>query len=640
MKKGWWPEVLYRPQKTKQMNHKRCLITAQIDKTLDSLQGSQWFSSLNLKSCYWQVEMDEESKPLTAFTVGLLGFYECKRMPFRLTNTPATFQRLMETCLGDLNLHWCIIYLDDIVMFKDLASHLERLEAVFQKLEEAGLKLKPSKCELFWRQLAYLGHVISAKGVATDESKIEAIKNWLTPTNVTEVRSFLGFMGYYCRFIPKFAQVACPLHELTSGENVGKKKAAIKWDSRCQQVFDDLKTLCTMAPILAYANFTKPFKLHTDACGTGLGTVLYQTKEDGTEAVIAYASRSLNKAESHYPAHKLEFLTLKWAVVEKFHEYLYGLTFDVYTDNNQLTYVLTTANLDAASHHWVTSLANYNFRLHYRAGKTNIDADALSRVSWPECMPDNLGTSLKVNAAAVRAIQEAALDQPACPIEAYSYDLHVIGAIQDSQQLAQMTLDDWRQAQEVDPVLGIIVKRLREGMLEQDWSKKTDSPKLSQYRREWNNLVLQKGVLYRRARPRESEETLLQLLLPIAQREVALMGCHDEVGHLGLECKLDLMLDRFFWPHMAVQVKEHIGKCHPCLAFKARQPKAPLENIMATHPLELIHLDYLCLEPGKGLEENVLVITDHFTRYAQAYVTRTQMAQTMAKTLGDKFIVH
>ena len=132
--------------------------------------------------------MDEESKPLTAFTVGLLGLYECERMPFRLTNAPATFQRLMETCLGDLNLHWCIIYLDDIVIFsKNLTSHLKRLKAVFWKLEKAGLKLKLSKCELFRWQLAYLGHVVSAKGVATDEGKIEAIKNWLTPTNVTEV---------------------------------------------------------------------------------------------------------------------------------------------------------------------------------------------------------------------------------------------------------------------------------------------------------------------------------------------------------------------------------------------------------------------------------------------------------------------
>ena len=189
----------------------------QIYKTLDGLQGSQWFSSLDLKSGYWQVEMDKESKPLTAFMVGSLGFYECKRMPFGLTNALATFQRLMDTCLGDLNLHWCIIYLDDIVIFsKDPVSHPKRLEAVFWKLEEVGLKLKPSKCELFLRQLAYLGHVISANGVATDEDKIEAIRNWPTPTTVTEVQSFLGFMGYYCRFIPKFVQVAWSLHELTS----------------------------------------------------------------------------------------------------------------------------------------------------------------------------------------------------------------------------------------------------------------------------------------------------------------------------------------------------------------------------------------------------------------------------------------
>ena len=144
--------------------------------------------SVNLKSGYWQLKMDRESKPLTAFTVGPLGFYKCERMPFRLTNAPATFQRLMETCLGDFNLQWCIIYLDDIVIFsKDLASHLERLEAVFWKLEKAGLKLKPSKYELFWWQLTYLGHVVSAQWVASDEGKINTIKHWPTPTNVTEV---------------------------------------------------------------------------------------------------------------------------------------------------------------------------------------------------------------------------------------------------------------------------------------------------------------------------------------------------------------------------------------------------------------------------------------------------------------------
>ena len=177
-------------------------------------------------------------------------------------------------------------------------------------------------------------------------------------------------------------------------------------------------------------------------------------------------------------------------------------------------------------------------------------------------------------------------------------------------------------------------------MLGKGQSKATDPPKVSQYRWEHNHPLLKQDVLYRQARSRESEETLLQLVLPAAQREVALRGCHNEVSHLGLEHMLNPMCNRFFWPCMAAQAKEHIRKCHLCLALKARQPKAPLENIMATHPLEPVHLNYLCLEPGKGLDENVLVVTDHFTRYTQAYVTRTQTTQTTAKTLWDKFIVH
>ena len=209
LEEGWCLRFSINLRKLNNQTVKDAYSLPWIDKTLHSLQDSQWFSSLDLKSRYWQVKMDEESKPLTVFTVGPLGFYEFTRMPFGLTNTPATFQRLMETCLGDLNLHWCIIYLDDIIIFsKDLASHLERPEAVFQRLEEAGLKLKPSKCELLQHQLVYLGQFISAQRVATDEGRIEAIRNWPTPTNVTEVQTFLGFMGYYHRLIHKFAQVA------------------------------------------------------------------------------------------------------------------------------------------------------------------------------------------------------------------------------------------------------------------------------------------------------------------------------------------------------------------------------------------------------------------------------------------------
>ena len=302
--------------------------------------------------------------------------------------------------------------------------------------------------------------------------------------------------------------------------------------------------------------------------------------------------------------------------------------------------MLMTGKLDAASHCWVTSLASYNFWLHYQARKANIDADALPKVSWSGCIPDSSGDHQKVTATAVQAVQEAALEGHIISIEAYSSNLHILDAVQDSQQVASMTLEDWQQAQQADPVLSLVITRLWDGTLGKGQSNMTDPPKVSQYRWEHYHLLLKQDVLCRWPRPRESEETLLQLVLPAVQREVALRGCHNGVGHLGLEHMLDLMHDRFFWPCMAAQAREHIRKCCPCLAFKASQPKAPLENIVATHPLELVHLDYLCLEPGKGLDENVLMVTDHFTRYAQAYGTSTQSTQTTAKTLWDKCIVH
>ena len=192
---------------------------------------------------------------------------------------------------------------------------------------------------------------------------MEAIHKWPVPTNVTEVRSFLGFTNYYWRFIKKYAQVAKPLYKLILGENASRKWNHIKWDSECQHTFDNLKELFTTTLTLAYADFAKPFKLHTDASVLGLGAVLYQV-HDGVEKVISYASRSLSKSETKYLVHKLGFLCLKWAITEQFHKYLYGNTFDIYTDNNLLTYVLTTTKLDAMGHRWITGLVNYNFLIH------------------------------------------------------------------------------------------------------------------------------------------------------------------------------------------------------------------------------------------------------------------------------------
>ena len=262
----------------------------QIEESLDCLNGASIFTSLDLKSGYWQVELDDESIPLTAFTIGPLGFYECIRMPFGLTNAPATFQHLMESCLGEMHLNWCIICLDDVIIFsKTPEEHIERLQAVLYKLRSAGLKLKPSKCEFFRDRITYLGHIVSKDGVETDPKKIQVILDWPVPQTVYDVRSFLGFTNYYRKFMFRYSQIAKPLNGLISGENAKKKKAPMNWQNCHQEAFDKLKRLCSEAPILAYADYTKPFKVYTDASEIGLGAVISQ-KQGDREHVIAYPS--------------------------------------------------------------------------------------------------------------------------------------------------------------------------------------------------------------------------------------------------------------------------------------------------------------------------------------------------------------
>ena len=257
------------------------------------------------------------------------------------------------------------------------------------KLRAAGLKLKPTKCDLFKQQINYLGHVVSKEGVSTDPDKIAAVTE-VASTHYCGLKSdhFWALLVTTGDFIPNFSKVAKPFNQLLQnleGTPSQKKKFKVYWGPEQQEGFETLQKLCTESPILAYADFKAPFVLHTDASGDGLGAVLYQV-QDGQKRVIAYASRSLSKSERNYPVHKLEFLALKWAITDKFHEYLYGSEFQVFTDNNPLTYVLTTAKLDATGDRWVAALSNYTFSITYKPGKGHVDADALSRIKWPEAI--------------------------------------------------------------------------------------------------------------------------------------------------------------------------------------------------------------------------------------------------------------
>ena len=358
-----------------------------ICETLESLTGAAHYSTFDMNSGFWQVPMDEESKQYTAFTLGSMGLYECKSMPFGLCNALLTFQRLMQNCLGKLNLTYCLIYLDDVIVFSEMPEeHLRRMHVVFDCLHEHGLKLKLSKCEVFKSEINYLAHHVSQKGVLPSKKNLELIAQCPPPDTYTKVKSFVGLVGHYRCFIKGFSKIAAPLYDLTSGKNKDKKSEHVDLSPEACEAFDCLKAACLQAPILAFPDFNKPFLLKTDASERGLGAVLSQKQADGRYHLIAYSSCVMNETEQRYHSNKQEFLAHKWAVTEQFHEYLspYGKNrneFVVCTDNIPLTDIFSSANLDAAGQRWVAHLASYNFSLEYQKGKDNTVANFLSQMN-------------------------------------------------------------------------------------------------------------------------------------------------------------------------------------------------------------------------------------------------------------------
>ena len=356
---------------------------------------------------------------------------------------------------------------------------------------------------------------------------------------MTEVRSFLGFVSYYGRFIPNFSKVPKPLNKL-------------------------LQNL------------------------------------EGT------------------PSQKKEF-----------HEYLYGSQFQAYTDNNPLTYVLTMAKLDVTGHRWVAALSNYTFSIIYKPGKGHTDADALSHIKWPE--------AVELNSQTVHAICEG-VQAPHGKVETLCHGAQVVDALSKDNAPPGMTPLEWCHAQAIDPIINQVIGDIKQktiGKLKIEMGMPSELKALIRNRKQ---LLLKQGVLYKKSQVNTGTEHLL--VVPQAYRQRAIEGCHDQVGHLGQDRVFDLLRDQFYWPGMHVDVVSYISSCPRCLQRKSQPDKAPLLNIEASQPFELIHLDYLKIEPSKGNIENVLVITDHFTRYAQAFPSETQTALATARLLWNNFILH
>ena len=671
-----------------------------IDDLFLTLNGGQWFTSMDLSKAYYQVPLTERAKQISAFTTPF-GLFQFERMPFGLCNSPATFQQLMDRVFMDMNLSELIVFLDDILIHGRTLEELEdRTIRSLERLRKFKLKLDPQKCVFGTKEVRHLGHVISDQGIKPDPEKISALTSWPVPRTVKDVKSFIGFAGFYRKFIPKFAQMAKPLNDLTAGyiprgiQKKGERKKSLTltsdithmWGDKQKAAFEALIQALTSEPLLAVADRTKPFTLHCDASGTGIGAVLYQ-EQDGKSRVIAYASRSLNKTESNYPAHKREFLALKWAMTEKFHDYILGTKVTVVTDNNPLRYILHKAKLDAVSHRWLASLSIYDFDIQYKRGSTHLDADGLSRrhdreelledaeyhkflentefIRRKATELDNQTEGLQTaNSGVVRAVMEAKGIRPASNKQA---SLHVPSCSQsvetDTEEnlpaVEQLITDpslipddilepkengihtmgkrEWRRLQLADPTLNWVIQQLEKSRKLSANTQEGVSPEMRVFIREQNKLVMKEDVLHRKVEDEEGR-VKWQLVIPTSKRQQAMSGVHEDIYHPHLESALQQARLRFFWPFMARDLENKIRRCGRCVRRGATKEKAPMETITSSVPLELLSIDYLTIEV-KGQKQNILVILDHFTKFGVTVCTKDQKAKTVAQALWQNFFM-
>jgi len=476
-------------------------------------------------------------------------------------------------------------------------------------------------------RIQYLGHVVSDQGIECNPDMTKDLLTWPVPTSVKEIQRFIGFAGFYRRFVKNFAAIAKPLHELT-GTIKDKKghKHPIKWEwtSRQQHAFDTLIKCLTSPPVLGYPDYSEPFELRTDASLNGLGAVLCQSP-GGVFKVIAYASRGLKRCELNYSSNKLEFLALKWAVTKKFKDYLYGHKCVVVTDNNPLTYVLTTAKLDAVGHRWLAELSSFNLELVYKSGRTNIDADTLSRLPKRTCNCSPQMVNELVQSVIDGGVFEGYLS--CLPVDA-----HICNQVPSLPE--QLGKDiNWIQEQNADPVVQVVLEHKSAG------GDNGSLPKTSEFKsyiRDWNHFDVSDGVL------RYSKDGHSRLVLPIKWYDDAFQHLHNDMGHMGRDRTISLLRERFYWPGLDRYVSQKIKRCRPCLQGKSPHlpDRAPLAHLEANQPMELVCIDFLSLEESKGKNANILVITDFFTKYSWAIPTRNHLAVTTAKVLYDHFLVH
>ena len=581
-----------------------------IDDTLDTLSGSKLFSTLDLLSGYWQVEIDHNDREKTAFCTPD-GLFEFKVMPFGLCNAPATFQRLMDTILAGIQWSHCLVYLDDIIVLgRTFKEHLRSLRAVFDQIRSANLKLKPRKCILCRQSVDFLGHIVSKEGIATDPAKTEKVMNWPVPVSKRDVQQFLGLTSYYRRFVQGYATIAKPLHQLT------EKNTPFRWTAAAQDAFESLRQKLATAPILAFPDCSKPFTLDTDASDFGMGAVLSQIQEDGTERVVAYASKTLSKPERRYCVTRRELLAVV-TFIEHFRPYLLGNHFTLRTDHNSLRWLQNFRHPEGQLARWLEKLQEYNFSIEHRPGRRHGNADALSRLPCTQCGRDG------------ELSEETSGDTAVC-------------AAISTTHLGQWSPEEIRTQQMQDTVVGPVLQAKEKNCRPTADLVKRQSPTSRRLFQQYNQLKVKDGQLWRIFEDDKGTTSWDQLVVPTSLKPEVLRELHEGAasGHLGEEKTMSRLRERFYWPGQWNDVRDWCRTCATCAARKTAAPKqrAPLQTIPAGYPLQVVAMDILGpLPESESGNSYILVVGDYFTRWMEAYPIPNQEAATVARVLVEDF---
>lgn len=550
-----------------------------IDDALDHLCHAKYFSSMDLKTGYWQIEVDERDREKTAF-ITPDGLYEFKVMPFGLCTAPATFQRVMDTVLAGLKWHTCLVYLDDVVVFaRTFDEHLARLKSVLEAIRTSGLTLKPEKCRFAYEELKFLGHVVNAAGVLPDPAKTTAIANFPRPKDKKGVRRFLGLCAYYRRFVANFARIAEPLTRLT------KDSTPFSWENDQEKAFCELQKRLQSPPVLAHFDENAETEMHTDASDIGLGAVLVQT-QSGCEKVIAYASRGLSKEEKNYSASEKECLAIIWAI-SKFRPYVYGRPFKVVTDHHALCWLANLKDPSGRLGRWSLRLQEFDVTVVYKSGRKHSDADCLSR---------------------------APVDPP--PQDS-DEDSAFFGIVTESALAAQ---------QRADPDLRVMI----------DYLEGRNAAVPRSFKRNLPAFSLRNSVLVRKNFSPGTRANYL-LVIPADLRDEILEACHDDPssGHLGTARTIARIKAKYFWPRLTSDVTHYVRSCRDCQRRKTppTRPAGFMQPIaVSSRPFQQIGMDLLGPFPtSQSLNKWIVVATDYMTRYAETAALPRGTAQEVAK---------